>query len=353
MKFIFKIFLLLISTNLFCEDLVVAKDIYLSYTSYPKRVFTNQKFDVELKAVILKSTKDYDSLVTTYIDEENIKIITTNPKWKKIKDNIYTTKITFKINDGKFKLPLVTIAILKENNIVDHLSIKPPKIKFNKIAIDQELFSNVIAKDLQINSIKTKQYTNNQLLTTINIETLNGNIEDFKLSSYKEQGLKDFKGSYPNQTIFYYIIIPSHKKELQFTYYNTDINDFKTITLQINLKEDLVSTQTNLNPYNSSLLIYKQIFIFFLLSIVILLYVLTRKNRYLVLIAILIIFISYLFIPNEKTVLNKGRNIYILPTKNSTIFNTLEKKELVEIINQKHSYTKVLFQNQTIGWIKR
>ena len=352
MKFIFKLFLLLIYTISFSEDTVVAKDIYLSYTSYPKRVFTHQKFDLHLKAVILKSTNDYDKIAINFVDQKNIKIIDKNPKWIKDKDNTYTTKITFKINDERFTLPLVTIALIKDDNIVDYLSINPPKIIFEKIAINQDLFSNVIAKDLQINSIKTKQYTNSELLTTINIEALNGNLEDFYLSSYKEQGIKDLEDNYPNQSIYYYVIIPSHKKEIKFTYYNTLLKDFKTITVQINLEEELVSTQTNLNPYSSSILFYKQLFIFILLAITLLLFIYSKKNRYLFLMAILISIIAYLYIPNKKIVLDKGDNIYILPTKNSTIFYTLKQKELVEIINQNNDFTKVLFNNKKIGWIK-
>ncbi len=352
MKFVFKLLLLFFYTFSLCEENVIAKDIYLSYTSYPKRVFTNQKFDLYLKAVILKSTKEYDSIATTYIDQENINIITKEPIWEKGKDSIYTTKLTFKVNNDKFILPMITIAIMKDDNIIDYLSIKPPKIIFEKIAINQKLFSNVIAKDLQINTIKTKQYTNNSLLTTINIETINGNIEDFKLQSFEEQGIKHFTDNYPIQDIHYYAIIPSHKKELQFTYYNTIIKDFKTITFQINLEEDLVSTQTDLNPYNSSILLYKQIAVFVFLILFVLLFIVFKKNIYLILVVAFLIIIAYLLIPNKRFIIDKGENIYILPTKSSTIFYTLTKKELVEMINTKDNFTKVLLSNKKIGWIK-
>ncbi len=352
MNFIFKLLLLLFYSYSFSEDNITAKDIYLKYTSYPQRVFTHQKFDLELKAVILKPITEYDKIVVTYVDEKNIEILTKEPIWFKEKDNIYTTTITFKIYKDRFTLPLITLALVKDDNIIDYLSLEPPKIIFERIAINKELFSSVIAKDLQVNSIKTKQYTNNELLITINIEASHSNLEDFKLDLYKEQGIKDFEELYPKQSIYFYVIIPSHKKELKFTYYNTEVKDFKTIILPITLEEDLVSTQTDLNPYNSSILIYKQISSIVILAIMILLYMITKRNGYLIAIGLVIIFISYLYIPNKKVILNKGDKIYILPTKNSTIFKTLESKELVEVINEKDDFIKVLFLNQTIGWIK-
>jgi uncharacterized pyridoxamine 5'-phosphate oxidase family protein len=62
--------------------------------------------------------------------------------------------------------------------------------------------------------------------------------------------------------------------------------------------------------------------------------------------------VAYLFVPNTKILLEPDTKIYILPTKHSTIFNKLEQKELVEIINKKKNYLKVLFENKNIGWIK-
>ncbi|MEA2050044.1 MAG: hypothetical protein U9O56_04885 [Campylobacterota bacterium] len=352
MKFIFKIFIIFFYLFSYANDTVVAKDIYLSYTSYPKRVFTNQVFDLNLKAVILKSNNDFDKITTTFIDHENITIITDQPIWKKEKDSIYTSIFTVKVSDKNFRLPTTTIALIKENEIVDYLTIKPPKIIFEKIAIDQTYFSNIIAQELQVNSINTKQYTNNQLLITINIEAKNSNLEEFRLENYNEQGIKHFQRAYPIDELYYYAIIPTHKKDIKFTYYNTTINDFKTINLNINLKEDLVSTQTNLNPYNSSILIYKQTLVGVFLFISMLLFLITKKDRYLAFITFFIIILAYLFIPNKKIIIDKGTKVYILPTKNSTIFHTLKQKKLVKIINTKNEFQKVLFQNQTIGWIK-
>jgi len=353
-------YLLRISTILFfaltisqSNDIVKAKEIYLSYEAYPKRVFTNQRFTIKLKAYILKKDEAFDSIVTTFVDQKNIDITTTKPIWKKSKDSLYFTNISFKVSKQKFKMPLITVALIKDDEIIDYKSLEPLNIEYENIAIDQQLFSNVIAKDLQINSIKTKQYSNNILLCTINIESKDSNIEDFKIQGYKEQGIKHFQNKDGVQNIYYYVLVPSHTKQITFSYYNILLKEFIKISLPIELNEDLVSTQTDLNPYNSNILIYKQILVIFLLLLFIILYFIQKKNIYIVAIAIVLIFLTYLFLPNKKIIIDKDTKVYILPSTKSTVYQTTNEKKLVEIINQKDNFTKVLFQNQTIGWVKQ
>ena len=331
---------------------IKSKNIYIDYLSYPKRVFTKQKFEVVLKTTIFIDQSKYDKIITTFEGEENIDLPEITPVWNKEKENIYISKISFKSKDKQFTLPNITIALLKDNSIIDFISINSPKIKFEKIAVNQKLFSRIIASNLEINTIKTKQYTNNILHSTINIQATNSNLEDMRLNSFDDQGIKSLSDKPPHQNLYYYVMIPSHKKEIQFTYYNTILKDFILITLPITLEEELVSTQTDLNPYNSSILIYKQISVISLLIITILLFIFTKRNKYLFIIVILISIIGYLFIPNKKLIIQSGTKIYILPTKYSTVYKVLENKELVEIINKKENYLKVLFKNNNIGWIK-
>ncbi|MEA3553155.1 MAG: hypothetical protein U9R39_01995 [Campylobacterota bacterium] len=354
MKLSIKIFLLIsiLITSLLSQDDLKSKDIYIDYLSYPKRVFTKQKFEVVLKATILIDQSKYDKIITTFEGEENIDLPEVMPVWNKDKDNVFISNIIFKSKEKQFTLPNVTIALLKENNIVDFISLKSPKIKFEKIAVNQKLFSHVIASNLEINTVKTKQYTNSMLLSTINIEATNSNLEDIRLNEFDDQGIKSLSDSPPHQNIYYYVMIPSHTKEIRFTYYNTILKDFIMITLPITLDEELVSTQTDLNPYNSSILIYKQFAVILLLIIILILFVVTKKTKYLFMMVILISIIGYLFMPNKKIILQSDTKIYILPTKHSTVYKVLENKELVEIINKKDKYIKVLFKNKNIGWIK-
>lgn len=355
MNNLIKLFLLffIVITTLFSNEQIKSKELYLAYKTYPKRVFTGQKFDIELELIILKDENNYDKLITTFTTENEIELLTKEVVWEETKNGRLKTTLTYKAYNEQFILPTITVALVKDENIIDFITTASPVIKYQKIAIDQKLFSNIIAKDLKIHTVKTKQYNNTILHTTIHIEGLNSNLEDIKLKEFEEQAINSLTQSYPNQSLYFYVMIPSHTKQINFTYYNTKVDDFVMIQIPIILDEELVSTQTELNPYNSSILIYKQIFSGSILFLVILLFIITKQNKYLFLITLFIAILAYLFIPNKKILLEKDTKVFILPTKNSTVYQTLDSKHIVEIINKKENFVKVLFENNTIGWIKQ
>jgi len=356
MKYYFKVFFLflVLSSTLFSQDEIESKELYLEYDSYPQRVFTGQKFDIKLKALILKEEDSYDNIVTTFTTEKNIEVLTHNVIWTKNEASEYTTTISYKAFENTFTLPKITLALSKDEEIIDFISIASPVIDHGKIAVNQKLFSKVIAKNIEVFTVKTKQYTNNILHATLHIKGTNSNLEDFTLDSYEnEQGISSLSDNYPEQNLYYFVLIPSHTKQIKFTYYNTDSKDFVTITLPIILEEELVSTQTELNPYNSSILIYKQVLVAGFLLLFIFLFMFSRKNVYLIIITIFIALLAYLFIPNKKILLKENIKVYILPTEHSTVFKLLNSKEIAEKINENDEVVKVLFGNQSIGWIKK
>ena len=356
MKYIINILFLftLFTTSLFSNEEIESKELYLEYSSFPQRVFTGQKFEIQLKALILKNNDTYDKIVTTFTRENNIEILTKDIVWTKNKASEYVTTISYKVYEDDFILPKITLALSQNEEIVDFITVKSPEIKYEKIAVNQKLFSKVIAKNLEIFTVKTKQYTNNILHTTINLKATNGNLEDFILNAYGEdQGINSLNDMYPIQNLYYYVMIPSHIKQIKFTYYNIDSKDFVTMTIPIILDEELVSTQTELNPYNSSILVYKQVLSGAFLFLFILLFIFKRNNIYLVFITLCITILAYLFIPNKKILIKENIKVYILPSNNSTIFKSLPTKEIVEIVNENEDFIKVLFNNQSIGWIKK
>lgn len=276
----------------------------------------------------------------------------TTPNWVQQSENIYYLDLFFKTEDTQFVLPKIFISLEQNNTIKSAISINPPDINFEEIAINQELFSNIIAKNIDIITVKTKQYNNNTLLTTINIKGQDSNLEETHIGNYKSQGIKSLTSKVDTQNLFYYVMIPIHTKYIKFNYYNTVFKDFVPITIPISLENELVSTQTDLNPNKNNIIIYYQLFVLSFIVIFTIIYLLTKKERYIYYIVIFIFILAYLFIPNKKILLNKDDKIYILPTKNSIVYKILNKKELVEVINEKNNYKKVLFNNKHVGWVK-
>jgi len=346
--------LLIFISPIFADNpYIKSKELYLKYTSLPSYVYGQQRFTLVLEARILAPEDTYDFVQGTYQGGKNIELVSGEICWKKANDNKYTTEITYKVTNKNFKLPTIVLSLELEDEVVDSISIVAPTIRYTKIAINQKNFSNVIASDLKINSIQTKQYNNKMLMVIFNIETTDGNLEEFYLNQFDEQGINSYKTENLTQSIYYYVIIPSYITNISFDYFNPKTSEFTNVQLPISLEEDLISTQTDLNPNNSDLLFYKQTGSAILLALFILLYLGIKNKLIFIPIGILIIIIVKLYMPNKIIHLSQGTNVYILPTKLSTIYKVIERDRKVEILIEQKNFLKVLFKNKHIGWVRQ
>ncbi|MAD42654.1 MAG: hypothetical protein CL623_09730 [Arcobacter sp.] len=337
---------ILLSINLFA-----AKNLYVSYKEIPKQVYKNQKFEVTIKALV--TTKNFDYITTSFSNAKNIKVLNPNSKWVNTSGANYENKFFFKADQGSFRLPTFSNKLVKNGKTIEVSSLSPVSIAYSDIAKGDERFSNIIAKDFKLKAYKTKQYNNKESLTIIDIDAINSNLEDFSIHGIQEQGRSKLSDNYPNQNLIYYVVMPIHKKKLQFKYYNTTSKSFVTVTVPLILQNELVSTQTDLNPNDSSFEKYKKMAVVVLLLIFVLLYIWKRNKIYLGTSIVLFIITAIYLMPNSTGIVKKDSYIYILPTKNSTIFFKLENQEKVEILNRKKDFIKVMgIDKKFIGWIK-
>lgn len=328
------------------------QNIYLKNIEYPSNVYTNQIFKIKVKATIV--VDDYDVIETNFFDSKNITLLNKDSKWKIINKNEFHNTFIYKANHEQFILPKLEMLLKdSDDNIKYAETVEPVNIAFNNIAVEDKLFSQIIAKQLTVVGQKTKQYSNNLLLTVLKINAYNSNLEDFKLNEYQQQGIDDFTVEDDLKSIYYYIIIPRDNKALRFKYYNYISKEFETIIVPIELSNDLISTQTDLNPKNSKLLFYQKVLISVLTIIFLALYFIYKRNITLVVIFLLICLFIILSLPNKTITVSKNTKIYILPLKNSTIFDTTNEDIEVEFLKSKNGFTKIILPNQKIGWIKQ
>ncbi len=346
-KIVFIIFsLFFIFTNLYAS-----KNLYLSYKEVPKKVFKNQKFKLKIKALI--TNDNFDNLYTDFSKEKNIQILNPANPWTKIEDNTYENEYFFKIINKDFKLPIFTISLLKNNAIIETQVLLAKEISYSNIATADKRLSNIIAKNLTLKAYKTKQYNNKEALTIIDIDAQNSNLEDFKLQGIKEQGISKFITKEDKENLIYYFVTPVHTKKVVFSYYDLNSKSIKSITIPLVLQNELVSTQTDLNPNDSSFEKYKKIAVFVVFVLFFILFIWKRYKIYLFLSIILFIISVVYFIPNSKGIIKKESYVYILPTKNSTIFFKLDKNQKVEVLNKKNNFIKVIgIEDKFIGWVK-
>lgn len=333
-----------------------AKTLYLSYQKFPDVIYQKQIFSIDIKVIVARD--NYEKIDIRFLDALNVSVLNADSAWSEIKEQEYENKFYFKVSASDFVMPRIQVllynnGILEETQYLDAL-----KLEFTHLANGNKRFSNVIAKELIVNNYKTKQYNNKELLTVLDLSAQGGNLEDFTLGvEYLEQGSTSFDQNYPSQNLIYHVIVPIHTKKITFNYYSLKTNSFISINLPIILENELISTQSDLNPNNSNFEFYKKIAIFAFLFFFLIITLWKRKLIYLIITLVFVILLILYVMPNKTAIIQKDVIIYILPTKNSTVFFKTQKEQLVEILNHKAGFYKVLFntndQNaEIIGWIK-
>ena len=206
---------------------------------------------------------------------------------------------------------------------------------------------------MEILDYATKQFDNKRLHTVLKLSASNANIKSFHLKKFKTQEIKHIKKDGENTIMYYDLFTPRDTKFIEFSYFNSLEKKIKKFKIKLKLQEELVSTQTDLNPQNSKYFFYRNIaiFIFFLISL--LFYFLYKNRLFIVLSVALLLLLAFMFIPNEKIVIYKNEKIYIQPLKHSTIFKVIKTKQEAKILKRQNNFIKVMLKDDKIGWIKR
>lgn len=330
-----------------------AKVLHAKYTSYPTMVHTGEKFNVKIEANILLPDDKEFSLFTDIPDTDNLEKKTNEITWYKKDTATYEATITFQAKDSPFSFPIIGLSILDTNNsMIDKTLLVLDNIPFKKLIYNKDLYAHIEASTLTIDNLKVKQYNNDEILCSMEIHGRNSNLADFKIPHFSNQGNKGLVTKNGEEILYYYVIVPLDTPNLKFEYYNSTSKIVTMMEIPILLEEDLVSTQTDLNPNAGNLGFYKKVFFAFMGTIFLMIYYYKRYKFALLFSAISTIILINMMLPNGHMTLKKDQRVYILPTLNSTVFKIIKEEEDVEILLDKNGFKKVLFKNDHIGWIK-
>ncbi len=335
---------------LFC--FAVADDLYLSYENSPQEVYVDETFEMVIKATIF--SKDYHNIKTTFSGQKNINILNKNSLWIKKGENIFMNSYIVNIDKKEFVMPQITVDLLDTHGeLLDTQTIQEFAVNIKTIEIKEKTYSQVVADSMRLLGHKTKQYDNNQLHTIIKLEAINSNIEKFHLQNFNsQQGINDITKKDGKAVIYYDIFSSIDTKQIKFSYFNTQEKKLKFIKLDIKLEEDLVSTQTDLNPQKSNFHLYRIVALLFVIAVLVGLYFLYKKRFIFIVIGLVAIVIIYLLFPNKTVLLKAGKNVYIQPLKRSTVFKKTKNKQKVAVLKTQNGFMKVMFEDKTIGWVK-
>ncbi len=339
--------------ELILNENISSKSLYLSYKNQIKIIYKNQRFEVSIKALI--TNNDFDEIKTRFINASNMKVLNPKSTWKEIDENTYENTFYFKALNKEFKIPSFQVILYKKDFAKESTILAPLQLEFSEIAKNDKKFSKVIASNLIINTYKTKQYNNEELITIIDLEANDSNLRDFVIQDIEEQGISSFDNSTNTQKMLYYLVLPVHKKVIEFSYYNLNKKQLITLKVPIILENGLVSTQTDLNPNKSDFIFYKKVATGILAFVFLLLFIWKRKYYLLIITVVLGVIFALFVIPNKIMFIKKEAVIYILPTNNSTIFFKVKNKKAVEIVSKKDNFVKIMFElegKNIIGWVK-
>nr|WP_314542010.1 SH3 domain-containing protein [uncultured Campylobacter sp.] len=333
-------------------DKIKVKELLLKATNVPKNVVIGEIFSVE---IVADTQNDFEFEFETQLDETNIKWLNKkNFQWVKSEDNKYVGTFYLEATSIDAKTLKVSLTLKRngENYQSSSINIFLPKLKELR---SDENYNHIVADNLEVKKFKTTKFDDINNIMVVEIYGNNVDLSAFNIENKTilKQGVDTINGDFNSQSAYYFAVFKPNKKSLDFNYYNLKKAKFESFSLPVSVEDDDVSTQIGLNPKQSEFSTYKDVMIYSCVVIFILLAIWRRRLSYFFVATIFIALGIYTYNPFGKAVLKPDISVSILPTKNSTIFYTSRKNENVEILDTKGDYSKILFADGKIGWVKK
>lgn len=332
----------------------VAKNVYLEMLNPPlDLLYVHQIIPLELKLLVLS---DYSTIKTEFMFENNIQatsveILNANENWTlNAEDSSLRNTFYLKIKQPNYTIPEIRVIV---NTSEGEANERTQSLSGKAIKLERKgNFSQVLAQDLKILDTKITNYDTNHNLAVLQLQSLMGNLFDFHLEAYTQQGIESKSGDYKQAVAFYYAIVPKDLNAIRFDYFNTTTSKYTELHVENIAIEDRVSTQSDIRPKNNYQF-FKITAMVFLIIVFFGLYLYKRKKIFILLGVVALGILLYLLTLKTSATLKANVPLRIQPTFNSTIILTTQEPMEVEILGQRSHYYKVILQDDSIGWVKR
>ena len=331
------------------DDIGQKQNIFLSYVETPTKIFVGQQFLVKVKSIV--ATQNFDQIKNRVVPQKDIEVLNIDENWTKKSDSIYEKTFYLRAKKSDATFPKIYFELYKNENLISSQEFPDLPLNIINLHTDQ-YFSNVVASSLDILKVKTTKFDEQSLMVVLEIVAKNANLKDFRLPHISKGGIDSYVENFPMSKIYYYAIVPNYTNKLSFNYFNTKQNRFIKKTVRLVLSDEEISTQSDLNPQDSSFNLYKNITYGVVAVILLLIYFKRRRIIYLISFIVLIVLFFMGINPLRNIKIAQNTKVYILPTKNSTIFYVTPKTVQVKKLNTRENYIKIILPNAQIGWIK-
>ena len=328
--------LLLITFFLTFTVNLVAENINYSYV--PKKVYEKQVFPISFL------TNNNPSDITFSFEGKKQPVLNKPVIIRNGPKTFYT--FYFKTTDRLFTISKVSVNINGKNEVL--AGVKIPVTKLSK----PKDFSGVIASGLKIKNHQVSVYDERTNLVALVIEAHDANLEDIYVPSALKDGVENAKREGSRMEIHYYIVLPSQKTMLTFSYFDTIKESFVKKTISIQMQDASVAAQTDLNPKDDSFEALKKYLLTALTVLFLILFLWKRDFFYLVLAVISAAILLTFYTALATVCVKEGSPLYIVPTSTSTTIVHIDKKFTTTKLAERNEFVKVKYTNGTTGWIK-
>ncbi len=257
-------------------------------------------------------------------------------------DLYFYKKIYFKVTGPNPRLPDISVG---------DATLQGVPLTFQQLSPPPD-YCGVVAKKLRLLEHKEVQFTKQLNLVVMKIEGHMANLEDFHIPYAKKQNFKDINDTFPVMRILYYAFIPADIRKLRISYFDSSTREFKSLFFDIVVHDQTVSTQSNITP-NEDKNKFIKIVLLVTLGVLLLVLALWKGSWFAALTGLAMLFFAgYLAIPLAKVCVKPGSRIYILPTKNSTVFAINPTQKIYIKLNETNHYTKIKIDDKKVGWVK-
>lgn len=332
------------------DPLVATSPLVLSLQEYKKSYLVGEVFALELSAKTTETTQ-FD-LQVAFEKNDELVFLNSNIHWDKINDEYHTT-LWFEAKNTNAKLNKIFISLSKNEEVFQKASLTLSPLKFIRINAEQD-YSNIVAEKLEATRVKTSFFDDKNLLVNIEFLGINTNLKDFFLKDKDiiDQRIDNVRGDFNASAAYYSAILSPSKKSLDFSYYNTQSQEFEKISLEIKPDEqNIINIQSDLNPKNNTLDLYKQVALYLLSLVCVLIFIF--KRSYIILIIAVLSFTASFFVSTQTHtgIIKANAKAKILPTEQSSSFYISDEAQEVEILGKRQHYVKILLKDGKIGWI--
>jgi hypothetical protein len=342
------------------EVKIKSQNVYFEYSKYPKeKVYQGQIIHVILRTRLFGSDF-YNKIQYKFYDGVGLKRLNNEPHREMIDENgvisVYDT-FYFKIEDTYVKTPRINIYFSGNPQYLASLSGK----RIQSIALPCEMITNcsgIFAKSITIEKTLANKYDEENNILTIFISGIETDLKGIHFDEpyIKEQGYETENSSknFLKSRAVYYIVVPKYYNTFKLNYFNTEDFSVKEILLDIDVRDDMVTTAKDLRPKHINQTRNLKIAIFSSLGIgLIALFYFYRRYIFIVFSVASFTFVIFLSIPQDSVCIKGGTVVKILPMSYSTNFKEIEERSIFEKVAERDAFVKITLSENSEGWVRR